>query len=94
MKKSEIAKELNTLRVILNDLTGESEIGEHYIDVLSRAIFLVGSSKWEFNTDYFDVKCDEVAGDVGIEIYYKDTKIGEHSYTLDSILSDEDNAEA
>ena len=44
MTKSEITKELNTLRLVLHDLTGESEIGEHYIDVLSKAIFLVGSS--------------------------------------------------
>ena len=94
MKNNEIARELNTLRIILNDLTGESEIGEHYIDILSKAIFIVGSSKWEFSTDYFDVKCDEVAGDININIYYKDTKIGEHSYTLDSMISDEESGEA
>ena len=94
MKKSEIVKELNTLRVILSDLTGETEIGEYYIDVLSKAMFVVGASKWEFNTDYFDVKCDEVAGDVYIDIYHRDSKIDEHSYTINSIISDEDRGEA
>ena len=29
MKKSVIVKELNTLRIILNDLTGETDIGEY-----------------------------------------------------------------
>ena len=94
MTRSEINRELNTLRLVLHDLTGESEIGEHYIDVLSKAIFMIGVSKWEFNSDYFDVKCDEVAGDVNIEIYYKDTLIDEHSYKLDSILSEDENGEA
>ena len=94
MKKSEIVKELNTLRIILSDLTGETEIGEYYIDILSKAMFIVGASKWEFSTEYFDIKCDEVAGDVNIDIFHKEAKIGEHSYTLDSIISDEERGEA
>ena len=57
-------------------------------------MFVVGASKWEFNTDYFDVKCDEVAGDVYIDIYHRDSKIDEHSYTINSIISDEDRGEA
>lgn len=94
MTKSEITRELDTLRLVLHDLTGESDIGEHYIDVLSRAIFMVGASKWEFNTDYFDVKCNEVAGDVSIEVYYKETLMDEHSYSLDGIISEEETGEA
>ena len=94
MTKNEITKELNTLRLVLHDLTGESEIGEHYIDVLSKAIFLVGASKWEFNGEFFDVKCRELAGDVNIEIYYRDTLLDEHSYNLDGIISDESNGKA
>ena len=94
MKKSVIVKELNTLRIILNDLTGETDIGEYYIDVLSKAIFLLGSSKWEFTTDHFNLKCDEVAGDVYIDVYHKDTLIDERSYTINGIVSDEDKGEA
>ena len=90
MKNSEIVKELNTLRLILNDLTGESEIGEHYIDVLSKSMFIIGDSKWEFNSDYFTIKCNDIAGDVNIEIYYRDALIGEHEYSLDDIISDEE----
>ena len=89
MRESKIVKELNTLRIILNDLTGETEIGEHYIDILSKAIFIIGSSKWEFNSSYFTIRCDEIAGDVNIEIYHKDALVGEHSYTLESMISDE-----
>ena len=94
MTKNEIAKELNTLRLVLHDLTGESEIGEHYIDVLGKAIFLVGSHKWDFNGEFFDVKCRELAGDVTVEVYYKDTLLDEHSYELDGIISDKENGEA
>tara|TARA_R100000458_G_scaffold41478_1_gene39152 strand:+ start:274 stop:558 length:285 start_codon:yes stop_codon:yes gene_type:complete len=94
MTKNEITRELNTLRLVLNDLTGESEIGEHYIDVLGKAMFLVGSHKWDFNGEFFDVKCRELAGDVTVEVYYKDTLLDEHSYKLDSIISEEETGEA
>ena len=94
MKDDKIVKELNTLRVILNDLTGDTEIGEYYIDVLGKAMFIVGNSKWEYNSNYFSVKCNEIAGDINIEIYHKDALIGNHEYVLSDIISDKENAEA
>ena len=94
MKKSEIVRELNTLRLVLNDLIGETDIGEHYIDVLGKSIFLVGESEWEYSSEYFTVKCDEVAGDINVSVYHKDALMEEHSYKVSSIISDEDSAEA
>ena len=94
MNKSEIVKELNTLRLVLNDLIGDTDIGEHYIDVLGKSLFLVGSSKWEYSSDHFTIKCDEIACNVNVSIYHKDILMEEHSYNVDSIISDEDSAEA
>ena len=94
MKKSEITRELNTLRIVLYDLIGDSDIGEHYLDVLNKTISMVGSNNWEFSGDYFNVKCDEIAGDINIDVYHKETKIDEHSYKLDGIMSDEESGEA
>ena len=68
MNKSEIVKELNTLRLVLNDLIGDTDIGEHYIDVLGKSLFLVGSSKWEYSSDHFTIKCDEIAGNVNVSM--------------------------
>lgn len=94
MKKEQVAKELNSLRIVLNDLTGESEIGEHYINVLSKAIFIIGNKNWEFNTTCFDIKCEDLANSVKIDIYHKDAKIDSHVYDNESIISDKDEAKA
>ena len=94
MKRNEIVSELNTLRLVLYDLIGESDIGEHYLNVLNKTISIVGNDKWEYTTDYFNIKCDEIAGDINIDVYYKDTKIDEHSYEVERLISDEASGEA
>tara|TARA_Y100001970_G_scaffold135340_1_gene166609 strand:+ start:5046 stop:5330 length:285 start_codon:yes stop_codon:yes gene_type:complete len=94
MTKSEITRELNTLRIVLYDLIGDSDIGEHYIDILNKTISIVGSNNWEFSSDYFNIKCDEIAGDVNIDVYHKETLIDSNLYKLDSIISDEESGEA